>query len=347
MGRSSVLLVLHLMVFVGSYYTLRLENVNELANISITLSMILISPLLIYTFLIKPRSLHKLWIYISFLISLGLAYIIIPPSQSVFLSNILVWLLPVIEIGVIVVVAYGIIKSIISYWSINTNEYYDYLEVVELALKPKLGKGFILNAVLTELSVIYYSTFIWFKKPKNIPYGSFTYHKESQIKTVVMLFLILIIVESVFFHFLFQMWSVVAAWIVTILNIYALLYIIGLYNSVKFLPHLIKQDSLIIRLGFQSSIVVDLADIESIKPSKEYDIFEKTTEKTYYSLLKIDSPQYEIALKEPVVMKGSYGKKTLVNSVVFRADHPKDLLDSIEDAQMKMVSATKKGTVNV
>src|SRR5699024_8844952 len=44
----------------------------------------------------------------------------------------------------------------------------------------------------------------------------------------------------------------------TILNIYALMYMIGLYNSVKFLPHYFKGDKLIIRLGFQSSVEIDV-----------------------------------------------------------------------------------------
>lgn len=81
-------------------------------------------------------------------------------------------------------------------------------------------------AVLTEINVFYYSLCIWFKKPNINEAGAFSYHKTSQIKTIVMLFSVLIIVEGVLIHFLLQRWSEIIAWIVTVLNIYGILYII-------------------------------------------------------------------------------------------------------------------------
>lgn len=329
MKRLSVLLVSLLLLMGGSYYTLRLENISDWLTITLTLAMIIIGPILIFFLLIKPKSLPKLWVYLSFLVCLGAAYLIIPSSQGGYLNKILVWLLPIIEVSVIVIVVYGIITSIRSYRSINSDENHSFLEVIEIGLKPKLGEGFVLNAVLTELSVLYYSIFIWFKKPPNIDSNSFTYHKNSQIKTIVILFSILIVVEGILLHYVVQMWSTIAAWILTVLNIYALFYMIGLYNSVRFLPHIIAKDHLIIRLGYQSSIKVDSNSIETIKTAKESSLLDEVSKDTYYSLLKIDSPQYELILKEPTLMKGSYGKKTYVSSVVFRADNPKNLVESI------------------
>lgn len=51
---------------------------------------------------------------------------------------------------------------------------------------------------------------------------------HQKIKTIVIVFSILIILEGILFHFLFQLWSDVLAWIFTIPNIFALLYMIGL-----------------------------------------------------------------------------------------------------------------------
>ena len=109
-----------------------------------------------------------------------------------------------------------------------------------------------------------------FKKPTVIKNEKvYAYHKTSQIKTIVIVFSILITLEGILFHFLIQSWSDVAAWIFAILNIYALLYMIGLYNSVRFLPHIIYFYKLIIRLGYQISIELDIRNIESIKTAKK------------------------------------------------------------------------------
>lgn len=43
----------------------------------------------------------------------------------------------------------------------------------------------------------------------------------------------------------------------------------------------------------------------------------------------MDSPQYEIFLKEPVLMKSSYGRKKYVTSVVFRTDDPIKMVKEI------------------
>lgn len=136
--------------------------------------------------------------------------------------------------------------------------------------------------------------------------------------------------EGLLIHFLIHLWSHIAAWIFTILNIYALIYIIGLYNSVKSLPHIISLDRIIIRIGYQSSIKLDIRNIESVRIANEKsDIFEKTSKEIYFAILNTDSPQYEIFLKEPTLMKSTYGRKKYVKTVVFRADNPVKMIETL------------------
>ena len=115
----------------------------------------------------------------------------------------------------------------------------------------------------------------------------------------------------------------------TILNIYALMYMIGLYNSVKFLPHYFKGDKLIIRLGFQSSVEIDVDNIESISKAKESEFGVKIPKSTYYSLIKVNSPDFELSLKKPEIMKSSYGQKQYVDTVIFQADKPFKMIEKI------------------
>ncbi len=46
-------------------------------------------------------------------------------------------------------------------------------------------------------------------------------------------------------------------------------------------------------------------------------------------MLNMDSPQYEIHLKEPTLMKSSYGRKKYVKTVVFRIDKPIKMVEEI------------------
>jgi|SRR5690625_1631055 len=274
---------------------------------------------------------RKLVVYLAFIVCLGASYLIIPSSQKGLFNQILLWLIPVLEISIVIVVLYSIFKSVVNYRRNKKNKESDFLEIIRISLEPKLGNGFVLGAILTELSVFYYSIGGWFRKPTVIESEkAYSYHKTSQLKAIVILFSILITLEGVFFHFLIQLWSDIAAWIFTLLNIYALLYMIGLYNSVRFLPHIINFDTLIIRFGYQSSIELDIRNIENIKTAKEQGgIGEKAPKDTYFAMLNMDSPQYEIFLKEPVLMKSSYGRNKFVKTVIFRTDEPVKMIGEI------------------
>ncbi|WP_226682986.1 hypothetical protein [Sutcliffiella horikoshii] len=149
------------------------------------------------------------------------------------------------------------------------------------------------------------------------------------MKTFIIVFAILISGEGVLFHYLLQKWNDVIAWVFTLLNVYGILYLIGFYKSTKHLPHMITQGKMIIRLGFQSSITLDIANIEQINRAKEIELGMKIPKSTYYSLLKLDSPHLEIVLKEPVEMRGSYGIKKMVDKVVFRVDDRDGILEEI------------------
>src|SRR5690625_1277460 len=321
----------------GSYFVLRLNNISDEIAILITLVLLVLPPISIYLLLIRPRSLPTLLAYLSFIFSLGISYLIIPSLQNGFFNQILVWLLPILEITIVIVVLHSIIKIIIRYRANNQSEGKNFLELTIMSLEPKLGDGFVLGAILTELNVFYYLIVGCFKRISIIENEKvYSYHKTSQIKMIVIVFSILITLEAIFLHILIQLWSDVAAWIFTILNNYALLYIIGLYNSVRFLPHIVSGGQLIIRLGYQSCIQLDVKNIDCIKMAKDKGgIGEKIPKDTYYALLNIDSPQYEIYLKEPILMESSYGRKKYVKTVIFRADNPGKM---IEEIKYKMTS---------
>src|SRR5699024_980093 len=326
-----ILIVFIISLMTGSYFILRLDNISDVIVILLTLSLITLPPFGTYWLLIRPKTMPKLLVYLSFIICLGASYLIIPSSQKGFFNKLLVWLIPILEVSVLIIVIYGIFKSVISYRRNKQDEEHDFLDVIRLSLEPKLGNGFVLGAILTELSVFYYSIIGWFRKPTVIENeDAYSYHKTSQLKMIVIIFSILIILEGAFFHFLIQLWSDIVAWIFTVLNIYALLYIIGLYNSVRSLPHIITPDKVIIRFGYQSSIELDISNIKDIKTAKNQGgIGEKTSKDTYFAMLNMDSPQYEIFLKEPALMKSSYGQKKYVKTVVFRTDEPAKMVKEL------------------
>lgn len=244
-----------------------------------------------------------------------------------YLSD-LFWLVIALEACIVTYIIFSVIKSIIG---LKHKSREDTSSNIREVLEQKLGKSFLIEFVITELNVFYYSLLVWFGKSRTADQNgkAFTYHRSSEMKTFIIVFSILIIGEGVLFHYLLQKWNEVIAWIFTTLNVYGILYLVGFYNSAKYLPHLITQEKLIIRLGYQSSITLDIANIEQIDRAKEIELGMKIPKSTYYSLLKLDTPHYELTLKEPVEMIGLYGTKKNVDKVVFRVDDREAILEEI------------------
>jgi hypothetical protein len=207
-----ILLTFLLSFIGGSYIILRLDNISSNIVILLTITLIILPSVCIYWLLIRPRSMPKLFVYLLFIICVGASYLIIPSSQKGLLNQILIWLLPILEVIILIVVVYSIIKSIIRFKESNKSKENNFLEITRISLEPKLGNGFVLGAILTELSVFYYSIIGWLKKPTVFENEQiYSYHKTSQIKTIVIVFSILITLEGILFHFLIQLWSDVAA----------------------------------------------------------------------------------------------------------------------------------------
>ena len=244
-----------------------------------------------------------------------------------YLSD-LFWLVIALEACMVTYIIFSVINSIVGF---NDKSREVFNINIRKVLEQKLGKSFLVEFVITELNVFYYSLLVWIEKSRTVDHNgkAITYHRTSEMKTFIIVFAILITGEGVLFHYLLQKWNEVIAWVFTILNVYGILYLVGFYNSAKYLPHLITQEKLIIRLGFQSSITLDIANIEQINRAKEIELGMKIPKSTYYSLLKLDTPHYELTLKEPVEMKGSYGIKKKVDKVVFRADDREAILEEI------------------
>ena len=109
----------------------------------------------IYWLLIRLRLMPKLLVYLSFIAGLGVSNLIIPTSKKGFFNQALVWLIPVLEISIVIVVVYSVIKSIIHYKRNNKNKENDFLKITKISLESKLGNSFfIVFSILITLEGI-------------------------------------------------------------------------------------------------------------------------------------------------------------------------------------------------
>lgn len=117
----------------------------------------------------------------------------------------------------------------------------EFIQKLRLVLKQIITKETLLEILLQNISVLYYSLFTWSRKKEMSYKNGFTYHKTSVSKSITIVLVILSLVDIAIIHYLIQLLNDTVAWIITLLNIYVILIFIASYKSMRFLPHLLKE----------------------------------------------------------------------------------------------------------
>lgn len=138
------------------------------------------------------------------------------------------------------------------------------------AAQGALGSAFaghyarpLLHLALTELQLVYYALFGWLGRPTTRAHA-FTYHRGYDASLMVVL-AIATLVEIVPIHVLAHSWSPLAAWVLTGVSAYGLLWLVGSLVALRRRPILIAGGALHLRVGLWRSALVPLSEIVAVE----------------------------------------------------------------------------------
>jgi len=123
----------------------------------------------------------------------------------------------------------------------------------------------ITRVAAVELQAFYYAFCCWRAKPEVTP-GSraFSIHREAGVVALFSVIAVLGCIETVGIHFLISRWNRTAAWVLTILSGYGLVWIVGLCQSIRLRPVLLDEEGLLLRLGLVWSLRVPYSAIAAL-----------------------------------------------------------------------------------
>jgi hypothetical protein len=296
----------------------RLGALNpDIAAWGVTFDLTITIPLLYYFFVVRGGQAKAITIVPLFVACMALAAIIIPRGQQAFLHQLRLVAAPLDIVTIVLVVRR--IAAMRRAGSAPDDVY----ERIDHAARGIFGNGPAAAFVTTEVTLIYYALFAWRAQPR-VPADAraVTIHKRSEWGTIVACIIVLIAFESVGLHLLVQHWSAKAAWILTALDVYGVLWLIGDYHAMRLRPTLAGRDAIEFRHGLRWSVTVSRDNIASVDTiESEADWKRKATVK--FALL--DAPRTMIRLREPVVAHGLAGIRKRVDSIAILADDPAEL----------------------
>lgn len=203
----------------------------------------------------------------------------------------------------------------------------DPVELLRFSLRRALPVKRVADVLADELALLYYALFSWRRRvAPRADEAAFSYHRESGYGSLLLAFTFVAVLELVGAHFLVTAWwGRGAAWVLTGLSLYGLVWLLGFYQAVRLRPVTVGPDSLRVRVGLRWSVNVPLDRIEAVVQPAAVQAHQK--DKDYLRAVALGEPQFIIKLREPLTAHGLYGTSRRVRAVGVAVDDPAGFKD--------------------
>ena len=290
---------------------------------AITVDLLLVVPF-IYFLLIRKTSIPNTTVIPVMIIGLVLGSYFLPVEDQNYLNLFKTWVLPVVEISVLVYVISKVRTAIRKYRSLKGGSP-DFFSVVKSTCAEILPSKLVWP-MATEIAVIYYGFIRWKRRP--LAENEFSYHRKSSTPVLMIAFIMIIGIETVVLHNLLSKWSVLAAWILTGLSTYTALQVLGFARSLSQRPLAIGEDHLTLRFGILNEAEIPLCEIESIEQStKELEKDELTG--SLSPLGAMEGHNIILRFRRVQTLNGLYGAKKRVKVLSLHLDEPSQFYDVV------------------
>ncbi|MDH4421574.1 MULTISPECIES: hypothetical protein [Bacillus] len=221
------------------------------------------------------------------------------------------------------------LPNIVKRYKKYKREYSSFSYAIDAAFDATMKRGTLVDVILTECKLIYYAFLSWrVKVPEDE--SVYSYHKKTGAIGVYIMIIHATVIESIGFHYLLHQWNPVIAWVLLILNVYAMFYFLAEIQAMRKNPIIVAEEKIIIQIGLGKKIIIPFTQIDKItfykgEPVKKE---EEVLDATVLEFIK-EPPTFEIKLKEPVKAQLLYGFSKTVSRVHLNVDEERKFYDAL------------------
>ncbi|QEL85571.1 hypothetical protein [Bacillus mycoides] len=226
-----------------------------------------------------------------------------------------------------------VLPKIIKRYKEYRSEYSSFSYAIDAAFDATMKRSKAVSIILTECKLIYYAFLSWREK---VPDGecTYSYHKKTGAIGVYIMIIHATVIESIGFHYLLHQWNPVIAWILLILNVYAMIYFLAEIQAMRKNPIVVTEEQVIIQIGLGKKVVLPFTQIDNIAFYKGESLTAKEEKEvldaTVMEFIK-EPATFEITLKEPVKVQLLYGFTKTVSRVHLNVDEKRKFYDAVTE----------------
>jgi hypothetical protein len=174
----------------------------------------------------------------------------------------------------------------------------------------------VLRVAGAEFLVVYYALVGPFVRRLSRP-NEFGYTEESGLGGVLFAFGFVTLMETIAAHVLLSMWSARAAWVLTALSVYTLLWLAAAFQAARLRPVVVSEDQLLVRSSLLWTVEVPRDAIECVRA-----VDDAPRDKRVLRAALGTSPVLLVTLKRPVRARGPFGTHRTVDAIALYVDEP-------------------------
>ena len=321
---SPVFLVLAASVYLFAY-SISVSSLyadESILSTALLLDLVLTAPILYYLAIRRTR-IPRITVAIVVLLGFLFAYSIVPETQKDHVALVSSWLLPALEVAVFGFVVYKTVQLTRKFRNDPDLEP-ELHTAIRTFVADNFGDSFLTRAISYEISVICHCFF----PNRSTRSNGFFYHKNRGSKSLYGVVAFIIIAETIAVHLLVALWSPVAAWILTALSLYFLLFLTAHFRALAMRPIRVEGGKLLFRFGLLLDAEIELSDIEDVRRIAVGQQDEADREASL--LAGFEQVNLMLVLERKHVGRGPYGAGLSFRRLAFFADEPEMLLKGLE-----------------
>ncbi|WP_062056915.1 hypothetical protein [Aquimarina longa] len=317
-----ILLVISMILITRSKF----YEVNpSILSIGISIDLLFTIPLIYYT-LIRKKNIPKTTSIPLSVVGMIIGFYSIPLEHQFILQWVKTWIFPFVEIGIAIYVLYNVRKAIKKY-KINATQRLDFFSILKKTCAEILPTR-IASLLAMELAICYYGFIYW--KKRALQKNEYSYHKNNGTISLLVAFIGIIGIETYILHIFLSKWSIIAAWVASILSIYSSIQIFGFLKSILKRPISIDKNTLYLRYGILNETQIDLHAIESVEISTKDIEFNSETRKLS-PLGELEGHNIIITLNKVHILTGLYGTSKTFKTIAFFIDNKAQFKTELEE----------------
>ncbi len=284
---------------------------------AVAFDLLVVLPGLFYLCLVRPYKLPATTLVAAFGGGLALSHWLLPAAGLPLLA----WAGRLAAVGEVATFGYALVRvrRVRRGYQLARLQSADFIDNLLAAGQPVLG--ILTEAIMTEVAVLRYAVLgPWAPLeagPADIPFSS---HRQSGFAALLATLAGLSVVEMAAAHLVVAHWWPRAAWLLTGLSAYSLLWLLAHGQAVRRRPVLCTATGLVVRVGFMWRIIIPIDNILLI--SKIADVPAASPGLLNAARLLLTPPNLLLTLATPQRVRGPYGLHRTVRRLAIYVDEP-------------------------